>query len=262
MILAAREAGSGTPLVLLHGLFGASDNFGRVQRRLAGRFRTIALDLRNHGASPHAPGMDYATLAADVIETLDARAALPAVLVGHSMGGKAAMMAALTAPEAVARLVVVDVAPVRNPPGFRAIAAAMQALPLTPGLTRREAGAVLSQAVPDDRVRAFLLQNLRPGDAPSWRIGLDRIVAALPDIEGWDPPPGACYGGPTLFIAGGLSPYVTQEARPAIRALFPKARVLTLKGVGHWVHADDPEGFLFAVDAFAGRTGERNDHAD
>ncbi len=264
MILAVREAGHGPTLVLLHGLFGASENFGRVQRRFAQRFRTLALDLRNHGASPHAPGMDYATLAGDVIETLAARDALPAMLVGHSMGGKTAMMAALTAPDAVAKLVVVDIAPRPNPPGFREIAAAMQAMPLRPDLPRREADALLAPAVPDARVRGFLLQNLRLGTRPRWRIGLDEIAAALPAIEGWGPPEGARYGGPTLFIAGALSPYLPADARPLIRSLFPAARMITLKNAGHWVHADDPESFLSVVATFcetgsgaAGPSGDR-----
>ena len=250
MILAAREAGSGPALVLLHGLFGSAANFGRVQRRLAARFRTIALDLRNHGASPHAARMDYATMAGDVIETLAARAALPAMLVGHSMGGKTAMMAALTTPDAVARLIVVDIAPRPTPPAFREIAAAMQVMPLRPDLSRGEADALLAPAVPDARIRGFLLQNLRLGAEPGWRIGLDEIAAALPAIEGWDPPAGARYEGPALFVAGGHSPYLPADARPAIRALFPAARMIVLKNAGHWVHADDPEGFLSVITQF------------
>ena len=178
MILAGRELGAGPPLVLLHGLFGSAGNFGLVQRRLAARFRVIALDLRNHGDSPHAAAMGYAAMAADVRETLRARDALPARLVGHSMGGKVAMQAALAEPDAVAALVVVDIAPVQYPPGFRAYADAMSRLPLRPGLTRAEADAALAPAVPDAGVRGFLLQNLRLGGTPSWRIGLAGIAAA------------------------------------------------------------------------------------
>jgi esterase len=229
-------------------LFGSAGNFGAVQRRLAARFRTVALDLRNHGESPHEPEMGYPAMAGDVLETLRARDMLPARLVGHSMGGKVAMAAALAAPSEVTALVVVDIAPVRYPPGFRAYADAMARLPLTPGLTRATANAGLAEAVPDPGVRAFLLQNLRLGDRPRWRIGLREIMAALPGIEGWEG--GGRYDGPALFVSGAASDYVKAEHRPAIRALFPAARFVTVKSAGHWVHAENPEGFIAVLDAF------------
>lgn len=250
MILHAVEAGEGAPVVLLHGLFGAARNLGVAQRALATRLRVIALDLRNHGASPHDPAMDYPTMAADVLETLDQRGALPAVLIGHSMGGKVAMMAALLRPAAVARLVVADIAPVSYRHGNARIAAAMAALPLTPGLTRAAADAALADAVPDAGVRAFLLQNLALGAHPRWRIGLHAIAAAIPDIEGWHAPDGAAYRGPTLFIAGAASDHVRPEHRPAIRVLFPLARFVTFKRAGHWLHTDDPAGFVAVLQAF------------
>ena len=255
MILHAVEAGEGAPLVLLHGLFGSARNFGTVQRQFAQLHRAIALDLRNHGASPHARAMDYASMAGDVIETLRQRDALPATLVGHSMGGKVAMHVALTQPEMVTRLVVADIAPVRYPPRYRADIAAMQTLPLTPGLTRAAADAALTQAVPDAAMRAFLLSNLAVGEHPAWRIGLAEIRAGMQSIEDWSPPPVAPYRGPTLFIAGAASVYILPEYRPAIRALFPAARFVTLKRAGHWLHADNPAGFVAVVEAFLTETG-------
>lgn len=249
MILHATELGTGPPVALLHGLFGAGRNLGAVQRRLAARYRVLALDLRNHGDSPHAPGMDYAALAEDVRETLAARDALPAALIGHSMGGKAAMRLTLDRPESVTRLLVADIAPVPYEHGNGAYAAAMAALPLTPGLTRAAADAALAPAVPDASVRGFLLQNLRLGAAPAWRVGLAEIAAELADIEGWESPPGT-YPGPTLFVAGARSGYIRPEYRPAIRALFPAARFVTLRGSGHWVHADNPDGFIAVAEAF------------
>ena len=247
MILHATESGHGAPVVLLHGLFGSARNFGTVQRALAQRFRVLALDLRNHGASPHAADMRYPTLAADVLETLAARQVLPAALVGHSMGGKAAMAAALLRPEAVGRLVVADIAPVPYQHGNAAIAAAMRAIPLSPGLTRAEADAALGAAVPEPGVRSFLLQNLSFGARPAWRIGLVEIATAMRDIEGWEAPAGA-YPGPTLFVSGARSDYLRAEDRPAIRALFPAARFVTLKNAGHWLHADDPAGFIAVLE--------------
>ena len=250
MILRAVEAGDGEPLVLLHGLFGSARNFTAVQRRFAERRRVIALDLRNHGASPHDPDMRYATMAADVLETLEQRRALPATLLGHSMGGKVAMAAALARPDAVARLIVADIAPVAYPPHVGGLAGAMAALPLSPGMRRAQADAALAPAVPDAAVRAFLLQNLQLGAVPAWRIGLKEIAAALPTIEGWQASEGARYAGPTLFIAGAASDYIQPGHRPAIRALFPAARFVTLKGAGHWLHVDNPDGFVAVVEAF------------
>jgi len=251
MILHAVEVGQGSPpLVMLHGLFGSARNFGAVQRELARPRRTLALDLRNHGDSPHAADMRYATMAADVLETLRQLAALPAVLLGHSMGGKAAMLVALAEPEAVARLIVADIAPVPYPPHHRATAETMAALPLAPGMARADADAALAGAVPDAGMRAFLLQNLQLGAAPRWRIGLAEIIAGFADIEAWEAPPDARYDGPTLFIAGAHSGYIKPDYRPVIRTLFPRARFVTLKNAGHWLHADNPAGFIGVVEAF------------
>ena len=255
MRLNAIEAGLGDPpLVLLHGLFGSARNFGTVQRAFARHRRTIALDLRNHGASPHAADMRYATVAADVRHTLQELNALPAVLLGHSMGGKAAMQLALAEPDSVARLIVADITPVPNPPHLRATAQAMAALPLAAGMTRAEADAALADAVPDAGMRAFLLQNLRTGASPAWRIGLSEIIAAFADIEAWDAPADPRYAGPTLFIAGATSDYIRPEHRPLIRAWFPRARFATLKNAGHWLHADNPAGFIDLVEAFLAAT--------
>ncbi len=250
MILNGTELGSGQPIALLHGLFGSAANFGSVQKRLAERFRVISLDLRNHGGSPHAPFMSYPAMAEDVLETLRARGALPCTLAGHSMGGKVAMAAALEAPGAVARLLVADIAPAAYAPTFRPYAAAMQAVKLSGDLTRIAADRALVEAVDSPAVRAFLLQNLRFGANPGWRIGLDAIAAALPLIEGWPQLEEQAYLGPTLFVAGARSDYIRPEHRPLIRELFPTARFAMLKNAGHWVHADNPEGFCSLVDAF------------
>jgi esterase len=249
VILNVIEAGAGPPVVLLHGLFGAARNFGAVQRALAPRFRVVALDMRNHGDSPHGPDMRYQTQAADVLETLQSLGIGTAAVIGHSMGGKAAMALALLRPDHVGRLLVADIAPVRYQHGNDAIAAAMAAIPLTPSLTRRDADAALEQAVPRPDIRAFLLQNLRFGANPHWRIGLAEIAAAIPDLEGWVDVPGS-YTGASVFVTGARSDYVLAEHRPTIRSLFPNARFVAIKEAGHWVHADNPAGFLSVVEAF------------
>lgn len=244
------EAGAGAPVALLHGLFGSVRNFRSVQTRLAARYRVLALDLRNHGSSPHRPGLSYDSQAADLWDTLGRHDAIPASLVGHSMGGKVAMYAALQSPHSVSRLVVCDIAPVAYPPQFRSYARAMLDLDLRSGLTRTEANEALAQAIPEPSVRAFLLQNLEPGTRPRWRFGLAEIAAALPSIEGWDAPLGACFTGPVMFLTGERSGYVRASGRPIIEALFPAARFVTLKDAGHWLHADQPEAFLSALQAF------------
>lgn len=255
MILHAVSRGEGPVLVLLHGLFGQSGNFGAIQRRLAasGR-RVVAMDLRNHGASPHAPGMDYRTLAADVRETMEHLGLPPCAVLGHSMGGKTAMALALDHPHCVSRLCVADIAPVRYRPHLVTYAIAMRDLALSPDLTRADADAALAPDVADAGERAFLLSNLRLGAAPHWRIGLDAIIAGMDDIQDWPIAAAPPYAGPTLFLSGARSRYVRPEHREAIAALFPSARFVSLKNAGHWLHADDPEGFLAVVEAFAPAT--------
>ncbi len=248
MRLAVTQHGQGAPVVLLHGLFGRGRNLAALQTALAGRFHVLAPDLRNHGASPHAPGMDYATLARDLAETLDALAIPRAALVGHSMGGKVAMRFALDHPGRVARLAVLDIAPIAYTSTLGRFATAMQALPLTPGLTRRAADAALTQAVPDAATRAFLLQNFQPGPQPAWTLGLDHIAAAMPDLMAWQPSPP--YTGPTLFIAGGRSDYIDATGHEAIHVQFPTASITEIPQAGHWLHIDQPAALLAALNAF------------
>jgi pimeloyl-ACP methyl ester carboxylesterase len=193
--------------------------------------------------------MDYDTQAADVLETLRAADALPCALIGHSMGGKTAMRLALSAPDAVERLLVSDIAPVAYQAGFRGYAEAMGAVDLSNGVSRAQMDLALAPTVTDAAVRAFLLQNFLPGPPSAWRIGLSEIAAGLADIEDW-PPIQAHYLGPTLFVAGGRSDYIRPEYRADIRNLFPKARFISLRHAGHWVHSDDPEGFLSVVNSF------------
>ncbi len=251
----AMGEGADTPLVLLHGLFGQAANFGAVQKALAaGGRRVLALDLRNHGASPHAAEMNYAVMAADVAETLRQEGIAAADVLGHSMGGKVAMTLALTEPALISRLIIADIAPVTYPPAFRPYAEAMLALPLPDGLTRRQADAGLAGAVSSAGVRGFLLQNLDfTAKPPRWKIGLREIADALPVIETAMPlPEGATFEGQTLVLSGELSDYVRDEYRPLFRELFPAARFARVKGAGHWIHAEKPEGFLAAVQAFLG----------
>jgi esterase len=243
--LATRVAGEGSPVVVLHGLFGSARNLTGLARALAAGHHVVSMDLRNHGESGHDPAMDYDIMAADVLETMAAEGLPAAALCGHSMGGKVAMRLALMRPEQVSRLVVADIAPVPNPPNFSAFTQAM--LAVTPDMSRAAADAALAPVVEDPAVRGFLLHNFRPG--LGWRIGLDFIAAALPGIEGWEEI-AASYAGPTLFVTGARSDYVKPQDRPVIMRLFPAARFVTIKDAGHWLHAEQPAAFNGAVSAF------------
>jgi esterase len=251
--LAATEYGAGPPVAILHGLFGAARNWGGIARRLAQHYRVIALDLRNHGASPWAPAMDYAEMAEDVRAAMRTRGHPRYALIGHSLGGKVAMMAGLAAGEAeIERLVAVDIAPVAYPVGQLDYVQAMRGLDLAAIARRGDADRALAGAIPDPVERAFLLQNLVLNDGPPrWQPNLAAIEAALPALSGFPAlPPDVAYRGPALFVAGAKSDYLRPEHEAEIRRLFTKAQLVRIAGAGHWVQADQPDSFVAAVSRF------------
>lgn len=252
LLLHAAESGDGPPLAILHGLFGSGRNWKSIAARLAAHHHVIAFDLRNHGASPWVATMAYDEMAEDVRASLRALGCSRFALLGHSMGGKIAMRAALRDPASVERLVVADIAPIAYRPHHLDMVRAMRGLDLA-GLRRRaEADARLAQAVPDPAERAFLLQNLVFDDgAVRWRINLESIDRAMPDLVGFPPiPPGAIYDGPALFIGGARSDYLRPAHEPEIRRLFPKAQIAHIPEAGHWLHAERPQAFLDLVEPF------------
>lgn len=257
-------AGSGTDgrssrsVVILHGLFGQRRNWRTIAKRLAATGHTAyCLDLRNHGeagwADPLGDGL-YEAMASDVRETMRAAGVQTYALIGHSMGGKVAMITALQEPDAVERLVIVDVAPVTYPPAFEAYADAMAAADLTGVRSRREVESQLTAAVPTAGTRAFLLQNLvLDDDGAYWRPNLASIRADLPAISGWPQTAGAAparYPGPVLVISGASSEYVDEAGRAAFARYFPSARFEVVAGAGHWVHVEAMDGFLAALAPF------------
>lgn len=243
------EMGEGPPVLLLHGLFGAARNWGGIQKRLAQRHRVIAPDLRNHGESPHASAMDYASMAEDLAGLIAGRGLGSAAVLGHSMGGKVAMALALRHPGLVSRLMIADIAPRPYPPALRGYVAAMRGLALTPGLTRREADAALEPAIPEPGIRAFLLQSLDfGGEVPAWKLGLAEIAASMPAIE--DFPVTGRFEAPVLVLAGARSNYIRADDHARFRAIFPAARFATVENAGHWVHADNPNTFLALTEPF------------
>jgi len=236
----------GEPVVVLHGLFGSGRNWMTIARRLAATRRVLAPDLRNHGASPWAEPMDYPAMAADVASVLVHQANRAVTLVGHSMGGKVAMILALTRPGLVRSLVVVDVAPVTYPGTFGPYAQAMRGARLD-GVTRRaEVDEQLAGAVPDPGIRAFLLQNLMLDEQGArWRVNLPVLEASMGTIAGFpEIAPGVQYDKPVLFVAGERSDYLSPAREPTVRRLFPRAELAVVPGAGHWVHAEKPAEML------------------
>ena len=246
----AASARNAPPIVLIHGLFGRARNLGYFQRRLAATRRTLAIDLRNHGDSPHGQ-MDYTSMSFDLLETLAEHDALPATLVGHSMGGKAAMTLALTRPEAVASLLVADIPPATTGHGSFAVGERMLKVDFPSYLNRAGADALLLEIEPNADIRNLMLQNLRLGPDPGWVIGLAEIVGSMTNIEGWPYiPEGHRYEGPTLFLAGENSPYIRPEDHSTMRRLFPRYTMEVIERAGHWLHVENPARFLELVQRF------------
>jgi esterase len=239
----------GVPLLIAHGLFGSARNWNAVARRLAEGRRVLAVDLRNHGESPWSDTHSYEAMAEDLAEAIAAIGGRADVL-GHSMGGKAAMVLAGRNPDAVRRLVVADIAPVTYAHSQIGYVEAMRRLDLA-GITRRsEADRKLADAVPDRGVRAFLLQSLVLEDgAPRWRLNLETLAAEMPRIMSF---PDACpaWDGPALVLRGAASDYVRDDHIGALREILPQARIETIEDAGHWLHAEKPDAFSAAVAAF------------
>ncbi|NND22925.1 MAG: alpha/beta fold hydrolase [Silicimonas sp.] len=238
-----------TPLLIAHGLFGSARNWGVVAKRLAEKRQVQAVDMRNHGESPWLDSHGYHDMASDLAGTIDGTMDV----LGHSMGGKAAMVLALTAPDKVRKLVVADIAPVQYGHTQMPLIDAMRSLDLSEVGARSDADRQLQDTIPEPGVRAFLLQSL---DVKSrrWRLNLETLARDMDRIIGFPDITGA-FEGPALFLAGADSDYVRPGHREQIRDLFPNAVFAKLPGAGHWLHADKPREFEAAVDAFLTHEG-------
>ncbi len=246
--LAAQIFGEGRPVIILHGLFGSQRNWGGIIRALAPDMQIHGLDLRNHGESPWADSMSYAEMADDVAHYIENKGIGPVTLMGHSMGGKVGMRLAQTRPELLSRLVVVDIAPVSyHNEHYSKYVAAMQALPLDKITRRAEADAALKSDIPDDMLRAFLLQNMVSDSGSfSWRINLAGIGANMHHLIGY-PEGDATFDKPTFFLAGERSNYIRPRDKERILTLFPQAKIDEIPDSGHWPHAEHPDRFLAMV---------------
>ncbi len=235
------------PLIILHGLFGLSDNWVTFARRIAMEgFEVFVPDQRNHGQSPHSGNFNYLALTDDLFEFIDEHEIERPVLLGHSMGGKVVMRFTLENPELVKRLVVVDISIKAYPPRtqHKQIIKAMRQVDLESVKNRRQVEGQLETLISEHRIRQFVLKNLHRTSRNNfaWRMNLDGIETNLDDmfdaIE-----TGQTFGKPVLFIKGGASDYILLEDFDAIRKNFPHAEIVTIAGTSHWVHVEAPERF-------------------
>ena len=236
-------------ILLLHGLLGSSRNWQGVGKQLGLSRNVAALDQRNHGASPHYPVMDYASLAGDALAWMDSQGIKRIHIVGHSMGGKVAMELACSAPERFTSLTVVDISPRAYPPRWEREFAAMQRMPVEHLTKRSEAEEWLESDIRDWAFRKFLVSNLErdPSGGFRWTVNLNTLHAALPNLFCQVPAEGQQFDGPTLFLRGGDSNFVTDEDLSLITGFFPQAHIKTVAAAGHNVHFDQPDAFVTAI---------------
>lgn len=241
MKLHFRTLGQGEPLIVMHGVFGSSDNWQTIGKEFAEDFKVYLVDLRNHGKSPHSDEFNYTVMAEDVLELLNDEGIKDANVLGHSMGGKVAMTLASKYSDRVKKLVVVDIAPKNYPPHHQQIFEGFSSVKLDSLESRKDADDQMAKVISNLGVRQFILKNLdRDADGNfEWKLNLDAIEKAANEIgsklEG-----DVSFEGETLFIGGSKSDYILEEDHDMIRGFFPKAKIMTIKGAGHWVHAEKP----------------------
>jgi esterase len=245
--------GDGRPLILIHGFLGALDNWRSMSKRLAIRFRVYAVDLRNHGHSPHDEVMNYSVMAHDLGEFFTTQAIESAFVLGHSLGGKIAMQFALEFPDLVDRLIVADIAPKAYPPAHKPLLAALRQLNVSTLKSYAEADAALAPAIGDAGLRQFVIKNLEHSSDGSfrWRIALDAIIANY-DALTQAIPAGTKFDKPVCFLRAGRSNYIEESDLALIHSLFPRAELVAIPDAGHWLHIEAPDEFFRVVTEFLG----------
>ena len=250
MNLFYREVGEGSPIVILHGLFGSSDNWLSIAKVLGEEHKVYTIDQRNHGQSPHDDQFDYQVMAEDIKDFLLQHDINNPIIIGHSMGGKVAMQFAVDNPEMLERLVVVDIAPKSYSVHHDEILEGLCSLRLSEIRSRGEADQKLAAYVSEIGIRQFLLKNLaRTSDGFAWKINLPVIKDNIETI-GEGLPEGTLFDKPTLFVNGRNSNYIKEDDAALIFKHFPNATLQTIENAGHWVHAEQPKEFLEIVKAF------------
>jgi esterase len=266
MELAFRQLGEGAPLVILHGLYGSSDNWYSIGKELAKEYTVYLTDQRNHGRSPHSNVHNYKVMADDLFEFFDKHNLNKAIILGHSMGGKTAMLFALQHPQMVHKLVVADIAPKAYTGLAQLNTHSIEHLNIMQGLvsvnvtlisSRKEVEKNLGQFIPDERIRQFLLKNLYRDEQNrfQWRINVEALRRNLPEIlAGIDIDKNSVDQNsdviPVLFIKGEKSDYIDGSDFSDIKNLFPLAEIVTVQNAGHWLHAEQPQAFLKCLHEF------------
>ncbi|MCP4598088.1 alpha/beta fold hydrolase [Neptuniibacter sp.] len=243
MLLNYQIHGEGEPLIILHGLFGTLENWGAQIKTLSENFRVIAADMRNHGKSPHSEDISYDLMAQDIAALMQHLNLEKAHIIGHSMGGKAAMQLALSRPELINKLIIVDIAPVEYTPHHDDVFKGLFAVDLDSLKSRGDADKQLAEYIDELGVRAFLLKNLyRTEDKKfAWRMNLETLHEQYQNISA--APEGDAYQSPVLFIKGANSDYLLPKYRDAVLSMFPKADYKIIQNAGHWPHAEKPAEF-------------------
>ena len=251
MKLFCRQLGEGPPLVILHGLFGMSDNWLTIAKELSTSYHCYLLDMRNHGRSSKSDTLTYDDMVEDVYEFLTDFGLRTVSLIGHSMGGIVAMRFAFEYSHRVEKLVVVDIAPKSYPAMHQNILSGLKSIPIEKINSRNEANEYLKEYVPSGKTRQFLLKNLyrKENGLYAWRINLDAIYTHASDI-GRGIPLNHIYENPTLFIRGENSDYILPDDQAKIIRIFPKAKIIDIEGASHWVHAEKPDEFIKALLSF------------
>lgn len=251
MKLFYRELGEGTPVIVLHGLFGSSDNWLTLAKKLAEKNKIYLLDLRNHGNSFHKERFNYQVMAGDVLNFMAEHSLEKSIIIGHSMGGKVAMTLALNNPEKVQKLIVADISPAQYPLRHDAIIESLRDVDLEKVKSRQDAEEQLSATISEKEVRQFLLKNLirNKEGGYSWKINLPAIDKSIDKI-GEPMDINLRFNGPTLFIKGENSNYIRDQDHNLIKKLFPNYFFKEIENAGHWIHAEKPEEFLKVVDDF------------
>lgn len=239
---------SGKPIFILHGIFGMLDNWHNIARKLSEQYTVYTIDARNHGQSPHSDAMSYRLMAEDVIELADDLHIDQFILIGHSMGGKTAMWTAHQFPERVEQLVLVDIAPKAYKPGHVQYFKAFEEIPWSTLTNRKEVDEALMAYEENMGVRLFLAKNIERNEEGTFGVksNISAIKNAYEEIIG----PlhfSHIYKGKTVFILGENSHYLKEVDKPYILQYFPQAQFITIPNAGHWVHADNPEGFVNAL---------------
>jgi pimeloyl-ACP methyl ester carboxylesterase len=251
--LAFREIGEGPTLLILHGLFGSSDNWQTFAKMISDRYRVISLDIRNHGLSPHTDDFSYELITSDIIEFARDQGLDSFYLMGHSLGGKAAAHFALHYPEKVSKLIVLDIAMKAYPPHHEVYFKAMRSMDLEKTLTRADADAWLLPDIPTVAVRQFILKNLvRDGEGKfRWKFNLEALYQHYDQIN-VAIESGKAYPNPMLLVSGEYSYYIQPEDIIAMKTLFPLLTAVAVPESGHWIHADQPVKLKEVVLEFLG----------